>query len=267
MKRKIGILAAMISLAVCTPAYAYTDTLGEREVAAELYNGFMENRGNYSKDGYDASIGMHLHNYLSLDYFPCENIILEYRWDTDTKSQTIGVVTENAEEVIAKVEAYNKAVNDIVSSIPEYITTDREKAIYLNNKVVSICEYDHYYDKLESGNGYQALIEGKSICGGYAQAYYNLCTAAGIKCRMIYGFAGDTCDERGVRLPDHAYNSVLINGEWLYVDTTWNDSCGKNEYLLVDSKTFSKTHEDVLFYENELAEDKITVVDVSENTI
>lgn len=258
-RRKIAITAAIMSLMAVTPVFAYTDTLGEREAAKELYEGFIENQGDYSNTGYGPEIGMHLHNFLTLDYFPCEDIIIEYRWDTDSQSQTIGIVADDSQEVLKKLTEYSSKVEEIVRSIPEDVDTDREKAIYLNNRLIDICEYDESYnDSSEKTNAYEALVKGKSVCEGYAKAYYSLCTAANIPCRLVVGFSGDTTDARGTKVPDHEYNSVFIDGEWLYIDTTWNDIGNtKNDWLLIDKETFSKSHKDVLFYENVLESTKV----------
>jgi hypothetical protein len=43
----------------------------------------------------------------------------------------------------------------------------------------------------------------------------------------------------------HAWNSVYINGKWMFIDTTWDDADNgkvKYTYFLVDKYTFMKTH-------------------------
>lgn len=67
-----------------------------------------------------------------------------------------------------------------------------------------------------SATAYGALVDGKALCGGYSQLFCALCREAGLECRTFIGSV-DGYDD------GHAWNAVLIEGEWRYVDPTWND--------------------------------------------
>lgn len=62
---------------------------------------------------------------------------------------------------------------------------------------------------------YGALIDGKSVCSGYACAYKEVCDLLGIPCMVMTGYAEDM---------DHAWNMVILDGEVAYFDPTWGDS-------------------------------------------
>ncbi|MCD8020466.1 MAG: hypothetical protein LUF92_13065 [Clostridiales bacterium] len=63
-------------------------------------------------------------------------------------------------------------------------------------------------------NVYGALVEGKAVCNGYAQAMKLLCDLSGVECDMISGQAeGES----------HAWNLVCLDGKWYHVDVTWDD--------------------------------------------
>ena len=63
-------------------------------------------------------------------------------------------------------------------------------------------------------NAYGALVEGKAVCNGYAQAMKLLCDLAGVECSMIMGKADGE---------NHAWNLIRLDDEWYHVDVTWDD--------------------------------------------
>ena len=72
-------------------------------------------------------------------------------------------------------------------------------------------------------SAYGALIEGSTVCTGYAKAYKAICDAMGLECIMINGFQDDV---------GHAWNMVVLNGETYYVDCTYGDTGGGSRYCL-----------------------------------
>ena len=64
-----------------------------------------------------------------------------------------------------------------------------------------------------------ALLYGEAECDGYADAFYMLCTMAGMDVGYIYGLA-DASDEDS----DHMWNLIeLDNGQKYHVDVCWDD--------------------------------------------
>ncbi|MDO5146429.1 MAG: transglutaminase domain-containing protein [Eubacteriales bacterium] len=61
---------------------------------------------------------------------------------------------------------------------------------------------------------YGALVEGKAVCNGYAQAMKLLCDISGVECEMISGRADGE---------NHAWNLVRLEGALYHVDVTWDD--------------------------------------------
>ena len=72
-------------------------------------------------------------------------------------------------------------------------------------------------------SAYGALVEGETVCTGYAKAYKAICDYMGIECMMINGEQ----DEVG-----HAWNMVLLEGVPYYVDCTYGDTGGGSSYCL-----------------------------------
>ena len=70
-------------------------------------------------------------------------------------------------------------------------------------------------------NGYGALVEGRTVCTGYARAFKAVVdelvrqTGADIECEEAIGFV----DQVG-----HVWNRVKLNDNWYHVDLTWDDT-------------------------------------------
>ena len=63
-----------------------------------------------------------------------------------------------------------------------------------------------------------ALVDGEAVCEGYTDAFYLLCSLAGIPARYQGYDAVGRGGEGG-----HIWNLVRIDGAWVMVDVTWDD--------------------------------------------
>lgn len=93
--------------------------------------------------------------------------------------------------------------------------------------------------------------KGKAVCQGYAVTFNEVCRFMGLKAKMISGDGkGYIVRIGGKYTPDHAWNSVEIEGQKYLLDITWatrnERSKGKNlvsyTYFLLPPKDFIKTH-------------------------
>lgn len=120
-------------------------------------------------------------------------------------------------------------INYIISTVVTPELSDIEVAIKMNDFLCAYAEYDNSYSIYTT----LGLLENqRGVCQAYANAYWRLMNAAGIPCDYVSGYAlGGS----------HAWNRVLIDGVYYYVDVTWNDSC-YNQYLLLSYEEMSWTH-------------------------
>ena len=97
--------------------------------------------------------------------------------------------------------------------------SDLEKIITLHDYLAVNCEYDKENldlgaDKVpnKSHSTYGVFADGTAVCDGYALAYKYLLNQQGIECYMVTSTA-----------MAHAWNMVVLDGEYYQVDVTWDD--------------------------------------------
>lgn len=94
---------------------------------------------------------------------------------------------------------------------------EQEKAIH--DYMVLNCRYavDGYIDGVYSRDAWDyagVFVHRQAVCQGYALAFKLCMDILGIESRVIVGNAGEGA---------HAWNAVRLDGEWYYVDVTWDD--------------------------------------------
>ena len=91
-------------------------------------------------------------------------------------------------------------------------TTDFDKAVWLHDWITT----HMYYDYTRTHRGVDgALIRGMGVCDSYAKCYYLLLEAAGVEGMYVSGLGNGG---------NHAWNAVKFDGDWYWVDVTWDDS-------------------------------------------
>jgi len=66
----------------------------------------------------------------------------------------------------------------------------------------------------------EAILQRRSaVCEGFARLFVSMCQSVDIESRMIKGFVHE--EGATFEFPNHAWNSVLIDGKWRLLDVTW----------------------------------------------
>jgi transglutaminase/protease-like cytokinesis protein 3 len=96
----------------------------------------------------------------------------------------------------------------------------------------------HYY---KDSTAYAALVQNYASCQGYAVAVFRLLKAAGIECTVV---TGTGINKDGIS-EFHAWNQVLVDGEYLNIDATWDAGKSDYDYFLIRDDAFvnHKLHE------------------------
>jgi transglutaminase/protease-like cytokinesis protein 3 len=79
------------------------------------------------------------------------------------------------------------------------------------------------------------LLRGTGVCASYSDAFLLLANKAGVETVEVTGVV---LDGDGA----HAWNKSKVDGHWVAVDVTWNDTDGRgkdNQYLMIDDSEFT----------------------------
>ena len=126
-----------------------------------------------------------------------------------------GIVLEISEFTTEKMEKKEQALlvaGQILKDLPA-TATPREKAEYLYRYLGANVEYHVAEDRgPERDYLYDALVERKTLCDGFANAYSLLCNMAGVPC-----VEKEYTNKDG---SGHTWNAVFLDGVWYNVDAT-----------------------------------------------
>ncbi|MBR6874394.1 MAG: hypothetical protein IKN17_12890 [Ruminococcus sp.] len=145
-----------------------------------------------------------------------EGDILFTRQYTNTSITTNGYSTQ-VEFTVQKdmTNSQQKAANEAAARIEKQLNLtglksdyDRIKAVH--DYLVTNVKYDYSFQKHSL---YDALVNKKCVCDGFAKAMYKMLNDVGIPCRIMIGTGeGD----------NHAWNTVYLEGKWYFIDVTWD---------------------------------------------
>ena len=164
----------------------------------------------------------------------------------------------------AEIEAGKKAIEDIKTDILNGVnpnSTDYEKVLYIHDYIINNTVYDTKSAEENDGSGkklsdnvyksaciYGCFVEKKAICTGYSAAFQFLMNELGMESGRV---SGSSMDGSTV---GHQWNYVKVDGEYYYIDLTWDDPVSEDgsdsityTYFLVDEQELKLTH---IFDEN-----------------
>lgn len=184
-----------------------------------------------------------------------EKHVVQFKYDEAEKAkykQATKKVQEVVKEIIRddmsdrqKVEAINQYLIDHVSyDHPAYESNKKYKDVISNQASSEEDEEKALEERKKFDSSYTIvgpLLEGKGVCAAYAKTFQALAQEAGLESMYVKGMVDIT--------ELHAWNFVKVDGEWLVIDCTWNDTDGdsgktENAYLMLamDDPLYNKDH-------------------------
>ena len=152
------------------------------------------------------------------------------KYDYRTRILTVPYAMTIEEQRVLKDEVIAQA-DAIVARIINDGMSDYQKEEAINNYICEYAEYD--FDALEEmlnmpqfniisekykygQTAYGVLVDGKGICQSYAEAFKLLADRAGLQSIIVTGVLNGA--------GGHAWNRVLLDGQWFTIDPTNNDN-------------------------------------------
>ncbi len=170
-----------------------------------------------------------------------------YQYNTYTSGKTVlglefmGNYTMSREERAAYQSQIDAKVEEWMVGISPG-SSDYEKSKYVFETLISQVEYDVSSDNNQ--NILSVFLNQKTVCQGYADAVQYLLTQLQVPTTIITGNANGE---------PHAWNLVLLDGAYYYMDVTWGNSRYLDQdatekktlnyaYLNVTTQELSQTH-------------------------
>ncbi|WP_084104148.1 DUF2510 domain-containing protein [Demequina sp. NBRC 110056] len=170
-------------------------------------------------------------------------------WEVMTLGEAMTVVPDytydDAEAERRRSATRQAGADALVASGAHDADDPVERVTLIHDWIVDNATYDMgVFEAVEAGErsprvdqsqeAYGILVMGTAVCTGYAKAFTVMAEQAGLDTILITG-----SDTAGATGGNHAWNKVLIDGEWLLVDTTWDDPIApepvlRHDYLLVE---------------------------------
>ncbi len=128
--------------------------------------------------------------------------------------------------------AIDNAVNALSAKVAAYARKHKDERDVLKNIHDTVCRH-LIYASSESATLYDAVINKRTQCGGYAKLFNVLCRKNGFQSVMVFGKVSGY----------HAWNMVkLSDGNWYVVDCCFDDT---NPYMDISHEYFLKGSSDV----------------------
>lgn len=106
---------------------------------------------------------------------------------------------------------FTENVNQIVAEA-QNLSGNYEKEKFVHDALLDRVSYRLEAEMNQSA--YSALVNGQTVCAGYARAFQYILQQLGIPCYYCTGYAGES----------HAWNIVALDDGYYNVDTTWDDT-------------------------------------------
>ena len=149
--------------------------------------------------------------------------------NTDSRDMSYLLPTEHA-------QSDNQEIIETAQRITSGAETDEEKISRIYQYITETVKYDYaaFNDGSFKNKPFDAVtvLENPiAFCSGYANLMAAISRAVGVKARVIIG----KIERDGQRL-GHAWNEVLVNGEWKTVDSTWDADRAERKYFFISKE-------------------------------
>ncbi len=232
--------------------YAFTTlaTQEEQQLYREIFNSLVNLEEETELSVLDTGLLEHVFACVMADhpeiFYVDGYTSTVYRLGNDISRITFsGDYTLEREEIEDRCPALEAVLKKWLEGVPE--GNDYEKVKYLYDYLITHTEYKLGCE--DSQNICSVLLDGISVCQGYAKTFQLLCQRLHIPAYLVTGTTGGQ---------GHAWNLVLVDGQWCYMDPTWGDASYRQEegnypqtaypavnydYFCVTAEQLSRTHQ------------------------
>ncbi|MCI5586190.1 MAG: hypothetical protein MR383_11760 [Lachnospiraceae bacterium] len=217
--------------------YPYFHMLGQREkyVYRQIYANANDMKTTFTPVE-EVNASQLLNIFTAVCYDHPELFWIETAYGSKYNRNGICIQIELKYNDMAKkqVEYWKKFENeaDTIVLAANGLASDYEKEKYVHDILLEKTVYNK--SAAYNQSAYSALVNGQSVCAGYARAFQHIMIKLGIPCYFVGGTAGES----------HAWNIVQLGNEYYNVDLTWDDTGddGKYDYFNKTDEDYKRTH-------------------------
>lgn len=221
----------------------------EKQIYKELLQGIMDYKEEIYLHSDDAENINRIVPFVLNDYpeiFWCDGSgqTTTYEQGKILYSVFVPEYQYSSDERDIKTQQILNAVESFMTDAPEN-GTDYEKIKYVYEYLITHTNYDK--DAPDNQNIYSVLVNGESVCAGYARTTQYLLEKLGVFSTYV---TGTTLHPETNEQLAHAWNIVSCDNEYYHVDTTWGDPVYLQEtensiiydFLCVNDEELFRTH-------------------------
>lgn len=229
----------------------YYESLSEEDkvVYQEILQGVLDGNGEIYLHSAEAKKNNQLFQFVLNDYpeiFWCDGRgkTTIYQKGTESYSVLSPEYQYGQEEREQKQKEIDARTQEVLDGAPKD-GAEYEKIQYVYEYVINHTNYRE--GASDNQNIYSVLVNGESVCAGYARTTQYLLERLNVFCTYVTGTAKRP--ESSEEVP-HAWNLVSCGGDYYYVDTTWGDPVYLEEvdtnivydYLCISEEELFQTH-------------------------
>lgn len=155
-----------------------------------------------------------------------------YKYKEDNTCAQITLhFNETANNIENSKQKFEANVNRIIENANK-LNNDYQKEKYAHDALNNFIEYDTSAPLNQSA--YSAIVNGRTVCAGYAKSFQYIMTKLGIPTYYVTGTATGP----------HAWNIIKLSDGYYNVDLTWDDTkkTGSYAYFNLTDEKISKNH-------------------------
>lgn len=154
-----------------------------------------------------------------------------YKQDMSGKIAEIDLMYLFAENQVDEAREKLEESAERIIATAENEPSDYDKEVVIHDALMDMNTYSKSAPMNQSA--YSALVNGKTVCAGYARAFQYICMQMDIPCYLCVGYAGEK----------HAWNIIKLEDDYYNVDVTWDDSDpNTHDYFNCSDAKYAKDH-------------------------
>lgn len=154
----------------------------------------------------------------------CHLVTLDYQCSYRDNGDGTAIISANIDE-LRSIKAQKDATAATLQNLGRQVVTpgmSEKQAVHaIHDWICQKYTYDASTDATHCAAS--TLQTGRACCEAYATTFTEMARGAGLRAETVYGYS-----DGGY----HAWNKVVVDGQWYYIDVTFDDSRSDLKYYL-----------------------------------